>query len=74
MNASDMKERVQEWWADRYLPPKGHVVWFFIKGVFAVACVVWMASHGSVHVQDAAGLVGAGVGGWLVRSVFKGEQ
>lgn len=60
------------WW-DR-LPPKDHPLWKIAQGLTAGALVFLMAAHGSIHLEDAGGVAGGGLLGWLVKGLFGGKD
>lgn len=53
------------WWEK--LPPKDHPLWKIAQGATAGVLVIVMAAHGSIHLEDAGGVAGGGILGWLVK-------
>lgn len=60
-----------EWQA---LLAKDHPVWKVAQALIAVVGLAILVIHGSTHLSDGAGVVGAGVGGWLLNSLFGGKS
>lgn len=51
-----------------------HPIWKILGAVVAFGGMVVMASHGSTHAQDFAGAGGAGLGGYILRSLMGGGK
>jgi hypothetical protein len=60
-------------WKEVLVDPK-HPIWKIAQGITAASLVMVMASHGSIHLQDAGGVVGGGMLGWLVKGLFGGKD
>lgn len=65
-------ESPRRWW--EHLPPVGHPLWRMVQIVIIVLGVIAIGSHGVDHPSDAVATGGAGVTGWLVRSLLSSER
>jgi len=52
------------------LADKTHPIWRVLSALVAIGGMYAMARHGSIHLEDAAGVGGSAIGGFLLRGLL----